>query len=363
MKRLLALLLVTLIVLLASAPLFAQEDSKEIGSFDSSSPPKQGDPKSGYLRACYYQEQGKHRKAIEEFKEILLIDSRNVKVLNRMGVSYDVLGDFPKAMESYEKALEIRDDLDYVQNNRGYSYLLQGNPDDAIFCFKRAIALNGRDGRFHNNLGLAYATKGQMDLALAEFKLAGDESKAYYYIAQFYSRRRSYQGGQRHYAGVLTVNSSDTRVRESLEPLEAFAKSSQPEAHKAEFNDMNSSSPLPLGELNIKEEMLPSPPEILESNDKQQSEKETRLAGYSGKEPPDIGELTSGSEEAIPILEEAGARREGPAIDYMTVRGKSIGQRALELYNTEPAEEILEILRKEYGEEQLDQWLGISRGM
>ena len=331
----------------------------EVGRFDSKGSPKRGDPNSRYLLACYYQEQGKHRKAIDEFKKILLSDPRNVKVFNGMGVCYDMIGEFPEAIESYKRALELKDNLDYVHNNQGYSYLLQGNPDEAIRCFQRAIALNGQNGQFHNNLGLAYATKGQMNLAMAEFKLAGDESKAYSTLAQFYSRRRPYHEDHRPYSEALTLEPSVTQGHDSSDTLEALARSSQPEADKLEDKDLNS-RPLPSEESEIKEEMLP--PAILKSNEEQPSDTEIHVAGFSVKDSADIGEMADKQVEAFTTEEETEKKREAPAIDYFAWRKKPIGQRALELASTEPDKKILETLQKEYGKEQLDQWLGISRG-
>ena len=46
---------------------------------------------------------------------------------------------------------------------------------------------------------------------------------------------------------------------------------------------------------------------------------------------------------------------------YVAWRKKPIGQRALELACMESDKEILDILHKEYGKEQLDRWLGIAK--
>ena len=78
-----------------------------------------GNPDSHYLLACYYQERGRQKEAIEELAKVLSIDPGYVKAYNGMGVSYDLLRDFRKAIESYEKALQLNADLDYVQNNLG----------------------------------------------------------------------------------------------------------------------------------------------------------------------------------------------------------------------------------------------------
>src|SRR4030065_1140675 len=159
---------------------------KDIVQFFSKVRPQPGNPESHYLLACYYQERGRHKEAIEEFKKVTLIDPDHSKAYNGMAVSYDLLRDFPRATESYKAALKLNPNLDYVHNNLGYSYLLQGKFQEAIIALNQAIALNDSNRQTHNNLGLAYAETGQFDLAIVQFKKAGDDANAHYNMAQVY---------------------------------------------------------------------------------------------------------------------------------------------------------------------------------
>lgn len=217
-----------------SWPKFLSSREAKIAQFFSNVRAHQGNPDSHYLLACYYQERGRYKEALEEFKKVLLIDPCYVKAYNGMGVSFDLLRDFPRAIESYEIALKLNPNLDYVQNNLGYSYLLQENFDEAITYFKKAIVLNDKDGRFHNNLGLAYAEKGQFDLALAEFRTAGDEANAHYNMAKLYFKKGLYDEAKSHYAMALNLNPSLTIVRTGLKAADALARVFQPISIKAE---------------------------------------------------------------------------------------------------------------------------------
>ena len=80
---------------------------KEIVQFFSKVRPQPGNPGSHYLLACYYQERGRHKEAIEEFKKVILINPDHIKAYNGMGVSYDLLEKFPEAVESYRTALRL----------------------------------------------------------------------------------------------------------------------------------------------------------------------------------------------------------------------------------------------------------------
>jgi len=217
---------------------------KDLAQFASHMRSPRGNPDSHYLLAGYYQERGRHKEAIEEFKKIISIDPYNIKAYNGMGVSYDLMGDFPRAMESYQKALDLNPNLSFVENNLGFSYLLQGNHDEAVTAFKKAIALNGQDSRVHNNLGLAYAMKDQFDLAMAEFKIAGDEDKAYFNIAQLYYRKGLYEEAKSNYVRALTSNPSFTRAQNGLAAAEALSRISRSDTEMADKGRLVTSEPL-----------------------------------------------------------------------------------------------------------------------
>ncbi len=210
----------------------------EVTRFVSKVRTQQGNPDSHYLLACYYQDRGKHREAIEEFRKVLFIDPNYAKAYSGLGVSYDLLGDFSKAAEHYNYALKLNPTADYVYNNLGYSYLLQGKVDEAIVALKKASDLNNRDRTFHNNLGLAYGEKGQYDLALAEFKLAGDEAEAHHKVAQIYFRKGLYDEAKNHYAIALKLNPSQTVVRTALRATDALAGIFEPTSRRVESKQL-----------------------------------------------------------------------------------------------------------------------------
>lgn len=204
-------------------PVMKGVHQSRVAQFVSQLRPRPGNPDSHYLLGNYYQERGEHSKAVEEFQKVILIDPRNVRAHNGLGISYDSLKDYPRAVASYKKALELDPGLDYVLNNLGYSYLLQDKAEEAFPLLRKAIALNGREGKFHNNLGLAYAAKGDLDQALAEFKLAGDDSKAHFNIAQFYHRHGLYPVAQFHYSQALRLDPSFTHARTAIQAIDSLA--------------------------------------------------------------------------------------------------------------------------------------------
>jgi len=258
----------------------------EISRLLSNVRPHQGNPDSHYLLACYYQERGKHKEALDEFKKVVFIDPNYAKAYNGIGVSYDLLGDFSKATEYYHYALKLNPAADYVYNNLGYSYLLQGNVDEAIIALKKATDLNNKDKTFHNNLGLAYGEKGQYELALAEFKLASDEAKAHFNMAQIYFQKGLMDEAKNHYAIALKLNPSLTVARTAQKATDALVKIFEPTAARAEPKQLvvPDQSPPPSSSIQTpKEEVTVSNPqpllkEVSVSHDISKGDKEPAIA-------------------------------------------------------------------------------------
>jgi tetratricopeptide (TPR) repeat protein len=223
MKKIIVLILLVVFPLFIVLGCSTTLSEKDIVQFFSSTRKSQNNPDSHYLLACDYQEKGRHRKAIDEFEKVLLIEPNYVEAYNGIGVSYDLLGDFLKAIEYYETALRLNPNLAYVYNNIGYSNLLQRNLDEAISLFKMAIALNDQHKKVHDNLGLAYIMKGQMELAITEFELGADEASARYNIARFCYERGFYHMAKIHYARALSLDPSFTNARTGLEAADALS--------------------------------------------------------------------------------------------------------------------------------------------
>ena len=137
-----------------------------------------GEAVAHYKMALYFQEQRRHKLAIDELKLVLKRDPANAKAYNAIGVSYDDLGNNDAAIDNYMMALQIDPKLDYVYNNLGYSYLMKNDMQNAVESFQHAIALNNKEKRYSNNLGLAYARQGNYELAYDQFKSQDSDANA-----------------------------------------------------------------------------------------------------------------------------------------------------------------------------------------
>jgi Flp pilus assembly protein TadD len=186
--------------------------SENVNKFWSSIKKVDGEAVAKYRMARYFQKKNKHKLAIEELKEVLLIDPFFVKAYNALGVSYSQLWDFKKAVHSYKVAIKLDPNLNYVYNNLGVAYLLGGDYDLAIDAFRKAIALDEQNKRFRNNLGLAYAKKGAYDLALAQFRLTGDEFSANYKLGQILFKEGKYEIARKYSAKSFQTKASNRAI-------------------------------------------------------------------------------------------------------------------------------------------------------
>ena len=201
--------------------------SENVNKFLSSVRKVDGEVEAKYRMAIYFQEKNKHKIAIEELKEVILIDPFFVKAYNALGVSYDQLRQFKNAIHFYKLAIKIDPNLGYVYNNLGFSYFLTEDYDRAIDAFHKAIALDEKNKRFRNNLGLVYAKKGEYELSLAQFSITGDEASANYKLGQILYKEGRYDIARKYNAkSYQTKASSHTALSVSSDGIE---KDPQPE--------------------------------------------------------------------------------------------------------------------------------------
>jgi tetratricopeptide (TPR) repeat protein len=91
-----------------------------------------------------YYDAGDIDSAIQEFRNALRLDPRNVNVLNSLGVCFGVQQNHPKALTAFETALKINAEEILALYNAGLVNLLMGEPDKALEFWLKAAPL-GKD--------------------------------------------------------------------------------------------------------------------------------------------------------------------------------------------------------------------------
>jgi len=93
-------------------------------------------------------------------------------------------------------------------NNLGYSYYLNGQYEPAVQPLRTALSLYPNYRQAHNNLGLVYGMMGRYEESLKEFKKGGEEAPAYNNIGYIYYLQGKYPEAIRYFNKALELRPS-----------------------------------------------------------------------------------------------------------------------------------------------------------
>ncbi len=125
---------------------------------------------------------------------------------NGMGVAHDLLGDAAAAQAAYRKGLDGERSLKLL-NNLGLSLALSGEYDEAIPVLEEANGFPGAGARHRTNLALAYALSGQTDRARAIMAMDTDAVTAQR-VQAFYTMLASLPDHESRVAAVGTYSAA-----------------------------------------------------------------------------------------------------------------------------------------------------------
>ena len=117
-----------------------------------------------------YQDQGRLKDAISEYKKAIEIFPDNYKAHNNLGVIHDRQGALREAAANYKSAIAINPTFIDARYNLGNNYHSQGLLVDAIQRYRKVVELDPADFEVRNNLGVAYARQGKLDKAIAQWE-------------------------------------------------------------------------------------------------------------------------------------------------------------------------------------------------
>lgn len=126
----------------------------------------------------YLQSLGRVDLALQELLPAIRREPQNLKLLNALGVCYDLLGDHLRAQQIFRQVLAAEPQNLGVRNNLGYSYLLAGDYQQAIAELEQVLAQDPNNPRARNNLGLAWLKEGRAEKALKLWEETWGRQKA-----------------------------------------------------------------------------------------------------------------------------------------------------------------------------------------
>ncbi len=103
----------------------------------------------------------------------------NWRIYNSLGVISDLENDYKQAIIYYQKALALQPELPIILNNMGYSRYMLGDWDSAEKYYRKAVLNDKYFKRAWRNLGLLYSRKGNYDQAISAFTQVENLPEAY----------------------------------------------------------------------------------------------------------------------------------------------------------------------------------------
>jgi Tfp pilus assembly protein PilF len=124
--------------------------------------------------ANVYVHKGDYKRALENAKKALALNSELIAARVNMGVILARLGELEKAVTHYQTALELAPNFVGAHYNLANVWARLGNPSKAARHYSLALELEPKDPDIHNNLGIVLARMGKTTEAVAHFQKALD---------------------------------------------------------------------------------------------------------------------------------------------------------------------------------------------
>jgi len=123
--------------------------------------------------------QRKYASAKQVLEQAVRLERGRWRAQNGLGIISDIENDHTLAITYYQLALEQRPGTPMVLNNLGYSYYLAGDWGAAEDAFRQAVNSDPKHQKAWSNLGMLYTRKGNYDQAMQAFSRFQSKPEAY----------------------------------------------------------------------------------------------------------------------------------------------------------------------------------------
>ncbi len=124
---------------------------------------------------------GKYTEALNDFKSILLKDSKHVNALLQCGFCNAILKNYNDAIEDFTSVIALQPDHEWAYVSRGSAYNKTEQYEKAMDDFNAALKLKPDDAEAYNNRGFSKKMLGDKNGACEDWnkskKLGNDEAK------------------------------------------------------------------------------------------------------------------------------------------------------------------------------------------
>ncbi len=125
-----------------------------------------------YLRGTAFEKKGQNDRALEDYKQALVLNPSYLEAYIRLGILYGKAGDFGKAIDQFNQAVKADPNYSLAYGNRGFAYSLMGRYKEALRDLDKAIELDRSYGGAYVNRGRVYLKMGDKEKAASDFREA-----------------------------------------------------------------------------------------------------------------------------------------------------------------------------------------------
>lgn len=123
-------------------------------------------------RADLHMVRKEYALAIQGYEELLEREPEKAKLLNKIGIAYQQIGNLSKAVKYYKKSAKADKLYPEPLNNMGTVYYQRRNDGKAIRYYQKALKIQPMMATVLSNMGYAYFRKKKYPEALAAFRQA-----------------------------------------------------------------------------------------------------------------------------------------------------------------------------------------------
>ncbi|WP_193196178.1 caspase, EACC1-associated type [Nostoc sp. MG11] len=147
-------------------------ESSTLSATPTVSPTTEMSAKNFYDRGLEKSTKKDHKGAIEDFNEVLRLDSNFILAYNKRGDARSALKDYKGAIEDLNQYIRINPNDANSYISRGWAYYNLYNYKQAIIDYNKAIQINPRYALAYNNRGAVYADQGNYEQAISDYTKA-----------------------------------------------------------------------------------------------------------------------------------------------------------------------------------------------
>ena len=129
-------------------------------------------------RGNYYAQKNQNDLALEDYKVLLIIKTKDPKIYSNLGNIYGLRGEFDKSVDAYNQSIRLDSNAYDIYLNRGITYARAGKHDLALKDFDKALRLNPGSVEVITAKAYALLEKGELDKSIGLYdKLISQDPK------------------------------------------------------------------------------------------------------------------------------------------------------------------------------------------